>query len=464
MNNALFWALLRYTLVAGAAIMAFIAHLQYSRTPLTMNDMARAALAVPHAASQDVPALLRAAAARGHNYIAQLVTSHVYASRAVPVTNFRIWDGFAAVLAIVCMYRVAVVCCCRSAGVLSAFLLAATAPPLWGRHALVMACALLHFELLVHAVRHGTLVRWLLWMLASVLLMLCGVFAELLVLQTWFATLALAWLVWFALSRWLPAAASEQQPVSRRHFRRAHAAYASHTELTNFILAWAAVAATGMVLVSVLAIFFTRFALTPSLILYIIAWGTVLSVLAGVVLLCLPIYSHERSMLIDRLFNSQIIQSIATPDKVFTPVPIVSFLNMVLTYAAAMVVFIPVLYVVHTHISVFVRFWDGALLVRTMREIGMLRALVFMSLPFVWAGATAVLYAAGGLSRGRCIGALCATLMSTPYLLQQRYAAYAAPFFYIALAGVPVVLVESVIHVLRRRHARALEPAGTMTA
>lgn len=461
MNNALYWALLRYTLVGGAALLTFTAYLQYSQAPLTMHDLARAASAVPYAASQRVPPLLRAAAARGQNYVAQLLAGHVYATRAVPVTRFRIWDGIAAALAVLCIYRVAVLCCNRSAGVLSAFVLAATAPPLWGRHAMVMTCALLHFELFLHAVRHDTFIRWLLWMLASVLLMLCGVFAELLVLQTWFITLALVWVVWYVLSRWLPSDNAASQPSQRRRRGRSHArgTITSESSLASFVFMWAAVSGVVFILVTILSIFFTRFALTPTLMIYILVWGAGLSVISGVVLLFLPIYSHERSMLIDRLFNSQVIRSIAAPEKVFTTVSVVSLLNLVLTYAAAMVAFIPILYVVHTHISVFVRFWDGPLLLKTVREIGVLRAVVFISLPFVWAGATAGLYAAGVLSRGRCIGALCIMLMSMIYLLQQRYAAYAAPFFFIALAGLAVVMAESVGHVIRRRLASIPETA-----
>lgn len=455
MNTGLYWALLRYTLVGGAALLAFTAHHRYSQAPLAMHDLARAASAVPYAAAQHVPPLLRAAAARGQNYAVQLIAGHIYTTRAVPVTHFRIWDGIAAALAVLCVYRVAVMCCNRSAGVLSAFMLASTAPPLWGRHAMVMACALLHFELFLHAVRHDTFVRWLLWMLACLLLMVCGVFAELLVLQTWFVTLALVWVVWYVMSRWLPSDNAEPQPSRRRRRGRAHTrgTMTSESSLASFISMWAAVSGVVFILVTIFSIFFTRLALTPTLIVYIFVWGAGLSVVGGIVLLFLPIYSHERSILIDRLFNSQVIRSIPAPEEVFTAVGVVSLLNLVLTYAAAMVAFIPMLYVVHTHISVFVRFWDGPVLLHTLREIGMLRAVVFMSLPFVWAGVTAGLYAAGVLSRGRCIGALGITLMSMLYLVQQRYAAYAAPFFFIALAGLVVVLAESVIHVVQRRRS-----------
>lgn len=457
MNNGLYFALLRYALVGGAALLAFTAHYQYSRAPLSMQDLARAAAVVPYAASQRIPPLLRAAAARGHNYATQLLAGHVYATRAVPVTHFRIWDGFAAALAVLCLYRVATMCCTRSAGVLGAFLLASAAPPLWGRHAMVMACALLNFELFLHAVRYDALARWLAWMLACLLLMWCGVFAELLLLQTWFVGLALVWLAWYVMSRQVPSDESVAYP-SPRH-RRVHAKVRHDEDVSRYVVVLAGVSAIVFLSVAIAVIFFTRFALTPTLLIYIVVWGVGLSLVAGLVLLFLPLYSHERAILIDRLFNSQVVQSVTSPEQLFEPAGVSSLLNMLLAYAGAMVLFIPVLYMVHTHISVFVRLWEGALLLQTMREIGLLRAAVFMSLPVLWAGATAGLYATGIVSRGRCIGAVCITIMSMMYLLQQRYAAYAAPFYFVAVAGLVSVAAEGAVHLVRRARPAVPAPA-----
>jgi len=457
MNNGLYLAFLRYTLLGSAAVLAFTAHYQYSRAPLGMHDLTRAAAAVPYAASQQLPPLLRAAAARGHNYATQLLAGHVYATRAVPVTHFRIWDGFAAALAVLCLYRVAAMCGTRSAGVLGAFMLASAAPPLWGRHAMVMACALLNFELFLHAVRYDSLARWLAWMLACLLLMWCGVFAELLLLQTWFVGLVLVWLAWHVMSRWLPSDGAVSHSSHRR--RRGRAKVRHDEDVSRYVVMLAGVSAIMFLSVAIAVIFFTRFALTPTLLVYIVVWGVGLSLVAGLVLLFLPLYSRERAILIDRLFNSQVVHSVSSPEQLFEPTGQSSLLNMLLAYAGAMVLFIPVLYIVHTHISVFVRLWEGALLLQTMREIGLLRAAVFMSLPVLWAGATAGLYAAGLVSRGRCIGAVCITIMSMMYLLQQRYAAYAAPFYFVAVAGLVSVAVESAAHIVRRGHPVMAAPA-----
>ncbi len=459
MNTGLYWALLRYTLLGGAALLAFIAHHRYSQAPLTMDELVRATAAVPHAAAQNLTPLLRAAAARGQNYLAQVLAGHIYSTRAVPVTQARVWDGFFAALAVLCIYRVATLCCTRGAGLVCAFMLASVAPSLWGAHAMVMTFALVNFELFLHAVRHDTFVRWLLWLLACLLLMSTGVHAELLLLQTWFLGLVAVWCAWRVLAARLPDAGAPAETPRRR--RRAAAGMMEQLQrdagVARLAAMFAGVSIVVFLLVAVLAVFFTRFALTPTLIIYIAVWGAGLSIAAGVVLLFLPLYSRERAIIIDRILSGQVIHSIDGPEQIFGSVRRESVLNMLLAYAGAMVLFIPVLYIVHAHVNVFVRTWDGAVLVQTMRQTGMVRAVVFMALPLVWLCASAGLYAAGVLPRGRCIGAVCVTMIGSLYLVQQRYAACAAPFFFIALAGLVVVAVEAVQAFLPPRET-ALSP------
>lgn len=450
MNICLYSALLRYTLVGGAAMMAFVAHHQYSRSMWHLRDVARVASVVPYAAAQRVRPILHAAAVRNYNYLMQVLAGHVYASRAVPVTRLRVWDGLAAALAVLLIYRVATMCCNRFTGIVSALLLASLPPAVWGHHAITMACALLNVECLLHALRRNTVPRWVLWSLSCLLLMACGVFAELFLLQTWFGALVLMWLAWFFLTRWFSTSEERTAPARRRHRERGTRYFRGDVGLARFVVMMVGVAVVTFMLVAVVLVFFTRFALTPSLVVQLFLWGCGLTLAIGLVLLFMPLYSRERAILLDRVLSTQVTQSIPTPDNVFRQLHVTSLANLLLAYAAAAVLFLPVLYLVHAGLNVFIRTWDGELLWQTLRTHGLARSTAFIGIPFIWLAGTASLYAVGVLSRARCVGAVGVVILSSMYLLQQRYAAMAAPFFIIAMAGFVVLLGEVAIYVWER--------------
>ncbi|MCX7846438.1 MAG: hypothetical protein N2595_00170 [bacterium] len=460
MSSQLYWALLRYALVGGAAVMAFTAHYHYSREPWHFQDVARAASVVPYAIAQRVPPLLRAAALREHNYLAQLLAGHVYGTRAVPVTAFRIWNGLALAVAVVLAYRVATMCGSRVIGVISAFFLAALPPALSGPHAFTMACALLNFECFLNALRRDTVIRWVIWSLASLLLMSCGMFAELFLLQTWFGALILLWAGWYAFTRWLLVDPRTPVPSRRRGRSSRTHQLRSDAGLSRFVVMMLGIALLSLLLVTMGVIFFTRFSLTPTLVIQIVLWSAGLTAATGMVLLFLPLYSRERSIILERVLSSQLTDSIPNPDLVFVPLRVTSFPSMMLAYSAAMVMFLPVVYQVHDQLNVFIRTWDGALIWHTIRTIGPLLALAWILLPFIGAAGAIGLYTIGALSRGRCMGMLAITFISSIYLLQQRYAPFAAPFFLIAVAGVIVTAGKASLYMWQRwRAPKAAAPS-----
>jgi len=115
-----------------------------------------------------------------------------------------------------------------------------------------------------------------------------------------------------------------------------------------------------------------------------------------------------------------------------------------------MVLFLPVLLLFHTHVDVFVTAFD----LRAYLDYLMaapLRTMLSSVVPLAFMLLVVVRFMLRHISRARLIGAGIAMLCSLVYVVQARYAALSAPFYYICAAGLIVELLGMLLSVVRRQ-------------
>jgi hypothetical protein len=461
MNHWLLSQQVRRIAILGAAIVCFSQFAKDTKAPVRMPELLAVSTVVPNAVDGRLGQTLRTAAAWDFDLLQQFFLYLTYSSgKAAPIAGLRVWYGLAAVLAVIWIARVGRILAGTTVGIVAAYILANLTPMLWGMHALRIWVLLLHFELLIAAVRRPQLVRWGVWGIVTLLLFCGGVFAEPFLLQTWFLCLLLSCWWWRLASRRLPLRRQDQHEAAQRKRQRRNTPWHRlryDSGMMRFMLLLIAVSGVGIVLTIIGVLFFSHLAVSLRTVMGVLVVSMIISLASGCGLLLLPVFRHERELLSGAVMEMIVADTRMRPEVVFQPIHNIAFLHGLLAYAVAMVLFLPVVYLIAGDLNVFVTYNQLNVLTAFLVREGWL-AWLSAAIPLLFALGVVVRYALGRTSRARCIGAVIVLLCSTVYAVQQRYAVFATPFYCIGAAGVICMLGESIYMLYMAVMAR-LKPA-----
>jgi hypothetical protein len=439
-------------LVLGAALIALGFHFRYARQPATMDDLLRVSYVVPYAASHSFVDALRQAVKHDLNYVHQAILYYTFKETgAHTVTWYRALDGAFALLAVIWIYRVGSLCCSTLTGVGAAFALAFTPPAIWGYCALQILVVLLHAEFLLLSIRRDTLVYWVIWSGLTVLLFMNGVFAEPLLLQTWFIALVLAWCVWYYGVRVLPEHEGFAHGDYRRGERRSGSLWDKlrlDSGFSRFAVTVFGVAAVILVLCFVGATFFSDFSATFENFVKLVMVVLGLTLMVAVALLLTPLFARERNTLLDWLTNLRLSRTLGTPEMLFQRIMPSTLLHALFAYSCAVLLFLPVFYTFRQSVNIYVADWEFGRFLDFMRQHGGWQGWISFGLPLLALALAVTGYFTGLFSRARLVGTTVLLVLCSAYLVQQRYALYAAPFHLILSVGAFAAVLDMVIAVL----------------
>lgn len=444
---------LQSVILVGLLVLTAGYHYRYADAPLRMSELRRVHAAIPYAEDENIAGVLQAAARQHFSYLDQLLITGVVSANTVDsVSDVRIWHGLFAALAVLWTCRLGCLLCNRYVGFIGAAVMAFAPPAFIGMYALHMWIVLVHAELFFYAVRTHLLGVWGVWSLVSIALFLTGVFAEPLLLQTWFAALALVWVVWFVLQRYVPESLSPHYVSPKRkdnsdywrNIRKDPALFrcmimCSGLFVFTFIMSLFIGVATGYITAS----FRTLIVMLP----------VCLILATGLTALCLilPSFRDERLKILDAISRVHTFVRFATPDSTFIPISSQSFFHMLCAYAVGIMLFLPLFYIFYRDVSLFVRMWEVPRFFAFLAEQGVSAWILFL-LPWIGCGLTVFGYFTQVFTRARLIGAVALLICSSLYIVQHRYAVFSAPFFILATTMcfvVPCEIVAALVSSLR---------------
>lgn len=438
-------------ILTGILIVTLGYHYQYANEPVKMSELQRVHAVVPFSETRDVTGVLRAAVKNGFCYLNQLMIYAVLDANGVDkVTNIRLWEGLWAVIAVFWLFRLGCICCNRLTGLAGALILALTPPHLVGPHALHMVIILIHAELLFFAIRSNSFFIWCAWSVVTTLLFLAGIFAEPLLLQTWFLALIIIWGIWYWISQNVPDYLYHDEHQHRRV--KHHKDFWQRLQTDQGLLRYA----SACIVIILLTLFMGTFGgiqfdfFTASFENLIIA--AFLSLLTGImfciVIVISPIFSRERSKIIDALMRLRSIDFFGNPEDTFVRIYPRSLFNMLSAYAVGILIFIPLFYIFYKDVSLYVQMWECGKFFSFLETQGIFVWILFL-LPFIAFGITLAGYFLHVFSRTRIIGMAVLLVCSSIYIFQQRYAVFSAPFFVLACASCIILPFEILFSFVR---------------
>ena len=452
----------------GATILVFGQFWQFTRMPLRMPEVMMVGLAAPYSVGGTLANVLQQAATWHLDLAQQVFIYNRYGSgNRDDVSMTRLWQGIMAAVAVFWIARVGRLLCGPWTGIAAAFLLASVPPQLWSMLTPRVACTLVHMEILLRALASNDPVWWALWTLASWVLYCTGIFAEPVLLQTWFICLGVCWWWWHATAQWLPKQAVDRLALRQQQHPRHRGTLWQRLQRDSGFLRYlgmlAVVSGISTVLTIVGALFFSHLSFSAGSMAIIVGLSLALSLATGVVLLFMPMFSRERKIIVEGSLDMLASDQQTMPEAVLVDLPARGFVHMVLAYAVAMVLFLPVLFLFHTHVDVFVTAFDlPAYLAYLMAAP--LRTGLCSAVPLAFMLLVVVRFSLRQTSRARLIGAGIAMLCSLVYVVQARYAALSAPFYYICAAGLIVELLGMLLGVVRRQTAKIPLTTATQAA
>jgi hypothetical protein len=438
----------------GAMILVFGQFRQFAGMPVRMPEVMAVGLAAPYSMGGTLANVLQQAALWHLDPAQQVfIYSRYGGSRSEDANMIRLWQGIMAVVAVFWIARVGRMLYGPWAGILAAFLLASVPPQLWNMLTPRVACTLLHMEIFLRALASNDPVWWGLWTLASWVLYCTGIFAEPVLLQAWFVCLGVCWWWWRSAAQFLP-----KQAVDRLAQRRQHARYRGTIwqrlqrdyGFLRYLEMLAVVSVVTTTLTIVGALFFSHLSFSVGSFALIVSLSGILSLALGVVMLFLPLFSRERKIVMEGSMDLFSTNRQTVPETIFFDIPARGFVHMVLAYAIAMVLFLPVLFLFHTHVDVFVTACDLREYWAYVRAAP-LRTVLCSAVPLVFMLLVVVRFVLRRTSRARLVGAGIAVLCSFVYVVQARYAALSAPFYYICAAGLLAELLGMARGVVQRQ-------------
>lgn len=433
--------------IAGIMLFTFASHIRYSQKNIKMADLIRMEAVAPSVAGQNIIRTVRKAVIHDLNYLNQIIFYSLYKGKTVyPVGKFRIWDGLMAVLAVLMIYRVGSMCSSKLTGFLSAIILALTPPSLWGEHALRIFIVLLNFNLLITAISKDTILRWGLWSAATVLLFSTGVFAEALLLQSWFFAIILILILW--------SIGTKALPEWKKFIRLAHEARRKKTKSlwkkirgdTGFSRYMATAIFVGIIVLtlSITGVFFiSKSILSVETLALIIMLSFGMTIVTSAILFALPIFHRERNIILDWLTDYKSTKVSRCPYEIFTTPKSGVLLRIIFSYSAAVLFFLPFFFAFYKGINIFVDNWEIGRLNIFINSSNTLYTWLFLILPVIFIIITVICYIFRIVSRGRLIGAVLLLILSSIYIIQQRYAVISTPFYIICTAGIAATIVET---------------------
>ena len=446
-----------YQYLLGAALIAALAltlirHVRYADQPCTLDDLLRVATVLPEVAQPADGELLQSASKQQLSYAGALLINALLEQQTVTqLSHLRVFDGLLAACAVYWLYRVGRRCADKLTGCGAALLLAVAPPALWGRHALTIMLVLMSFEAFLMAVRTDSILRWSVWFISSVLLFTTGVSAEAILLQTWFVMLALIVTLWYWCGALLPPDLHEQ-PEKPRTFR-----LRTEDEEYEYDAGLIRTHKRHSLLVVILALIFAGFFLMGGRIFGLTAKGVILvlvtsvtgTLCTGLILMTIPQFEREWAQVKHLILSPHWATTPGDSSEVFVTIGKDRILHVLFAYAGAALLFLPMLYTTYRQIDLFVPAWELRRWAVFMWRSATLPQQVLAALPFLWLIITGAGYAAQRLPRHRLMGCLAAVVLSSMYIMQQRYAVHATPFFLIGVAGclaTSAELVYSFVH------------------
>jgi hypothetical protein len=445
--------------VCGALLLA-IGHFSASRNaPVRFNELERVAIAVPYAEQGTPGGAMLQSVRIGLNYLNQFI---VYLTlKGVMVTEpaqLRYIDLAFMLLALVWIYRVGTLCVNSATGVLAALMLACCPPDIWGRFALCTFIILLNWERFLYAIQQNTFFAWGIWSVVTVLLFFNRVFAEPIVLQTWF----LALLAVLLFRRWFPVPLEVQhEDTYEYHHDHGHRRHRGHrapsplkwdSTLLPFFMTLSSAWVVIFSLSIVGAIFFLQLKLTGVTFLMIFIVSLVVMPAVGALLLTFPMFNTAWHVLKDWLLEIVMRIVYHRPRNMFAQVSTREILNACFAYSAAILLYIPYLFFIHQHVNIFIDYWELSRWYAFTGSLSPVLAWFAVLLPCIAVLITAAGFLKGLLPRTRFVSICCLFIPSLLYIIQQRYAVFAAPFYILCCSVAFVTPVELFILALRRRN------------
>ena len=431
-------------LLVALAIAVFQCHL-YVQRPLQLSDLERGGTIVAYAEQQNFSGALLQAASHDYDFLNQAILFVLIKSGSVtqPVA-MRYIDSIAVILAVFWLFRIGRLCLNSVTGMAAALVLACMPPAFWGPFALFICIVLLNWEVFLYAVKYNSLFYWAMWCAANLLLFSNRVFAEPIVLQSWFLVLLATLLVRKYIPQDSPRHVPSTATVHHHHHHRSYGSEQMQKESIGNLLLVSAVCIwfVAFFIGIICAAFFLSIPLTAISISAIFLLSLLLVPVFVALLLLLPMFSAPRSALRHNLVDTIRHALFAKPRVMFTPVHNKEILNVCFTYSTAIMLFIPFLFFIRKSVNVFIDYNEFSRWILFMRSSDSPAAWVAAVLPLVYAGLTAYAAISHRLPRSRFVGALCLLLLSSLYLFQQRYAVFSAPFHLLCSVAVFTTLGE----------------------
>jgi len=432
--------------VVGILLLTFACHVRYSQKNIKMDDLMRIEAVAPSAASRDVIRTVKKAVVHDMNYLNQVFFYSLYKGKTIyQVGKFRIWDGLFAVFAVLMIYRVGSMCSSKMTGVLSAVALALTPPELWGKYALEIFVVLLNFELLITAISRNTIWRWGLWSLSTVFLFSTGVFAEALLLQSWFLSIVIIYVLWLIGIRILPEWKFFARLVRESKRRKTKSLWKKVQGDAGFSRYIATAIFVGIIILALSFVggfFVSRSILSVETLALIILLSFGLIIIASAVMLALPIFHRERNIILDWLSDYKLNKTSKMACEIFTTLKSGTLLKIFFSYSAAILFFLPFFFAFYKGINIFIDNWEVSKTFDFVNNSGSFYTWGLLALPVIFLLMTVICYMFKIVSRGRLIGAVSLMILSSIYIFQQRYAVISTPFYIICSAGIVAIIID----------------------
>ena len=329
--------------LVGILLFTFACHIRYSQKNIKMADLIRMEAVAPSIAGQNIVRTVKKAVIHDLNYLNQIVFYSLYKGKTIyPVGKFRIWDGLMAVLAVLMIYRVGSICSSKVTGFISAAVLALTPPSLWGEHALRIFVVLLNFNLLITAISKDTILRWGLWSAATVLLFSTGVFAEALLLQSWFFAIIIILILWLIGTKALPEWKKFIRLAREARRRKSKSLWKKIKGDSGFSRYMATAIFVGIIVLalSITGVFFiSKSILSVETLALVILLSFGMTLVTSAILFALPIFHRERNIILDWITDYKSTEVSRSPYEIFRTPKSGVLLRIIFSYSAAVLVF-----------------------------------------------------------------------------------------------------------------------------
>ncbi len=168
-----------------------------------------------------------------------------------------------------------------------------------------------------------------------------------------------------------------------------------------------------------------------------------MTIVTSAILFALPIFHRERNIILDWLTDYKSTKVSRFPYETFTIPKSGVLLRIIFSYSAAVLVFLPFFFAFYKGINIFIDNWEIGRLNIFINSSNTLYTWFLLILPVIFIIITVIGYIFRIISRGRLIGAVSLLILSSIYIIQQRYAVISTPFYIICTAGIAATIVEA---------------------